>query len=299
MPMPTKWDLTLPVLELSSDGQNHPVREMIPVLADRFNLSQEEREQRLKSGERRFNNRTRWAAWVLARAKLLKKTGTATFQITDEGRKILKTKPEKLDVKYLYAHTDYKKEVEKWTRKDAEVESEEETEQTPEEIIEIAHNNHNDLLAAEILDTIMSCSPQFFEQLVVDVLLAMKYGGSRDDAGEALGRSGDGGVDGIIKEDMLGLDSIYIQAKRWANTVGSDVVRNFVGALELKKAKKGIIITTSEFSKSAKDYVKAIEKKIALIDGAQLANYMIQYNVGVDDVATYSVKRLKPEYFEE
>lgn len=299
MSMPTKWDLTLPVLEITSDGNSHPVREMITILADKFKLDQEQREQRLKSGEKRFNNRVRWAAWVLARAKLLIKTGTATFQITSSGREILQTKPKKLDYQYLLKFTDYKEEVERWTRKDSESKTEGETEQTPEEIIESAHNDHNDLLAAEILDTIMSCSPQFFEQLVVDLLLAMKYGGSRDDAGEALGRSGDGGVDGIIKEDMLGLDSIYIQAKRWQGTVGSDVVRNFVGALELKKAKKGIIITTSEFSQSAKDYVKAIEKKIALIDGAQLANLMIQHNVGVEEVAVYSVKRLRSEYFED
>jgi restriction system protein len=299
MSMPTKWDLTLPVLEITSDGNSHPVREIITILADKFKLDQEQREQRLKSGEKRFNNRVRWAAWVLARAKLLIKTGTATFQITSSGREILQTKPKKLDYQYLLKFTDYKEEVERWTRKDSESKTEGETEQTPEEIIESAHNDHNDLLAAEILDTIMSCSPQFFEQLVVDLLLAMKYGGSRDDAGEALGRSGDGGVDGIIKEDMLGLDSIYIQAKRWQGTVGSDVVRNFVGALELKKAKKGIIITTSEFSQSAKDYVKAIEKKIALIDGAQLANLMIQHNVGVEEVAVYSVKRIRSEYFED
>lgn len=299
MSMPTKWDLTLPVLEITSDGNSHPVREMITILADKFKLDQEQREQRLKSGEKRFNNRVRWAAWVLARAKLLIKTGTATFQITSSGREILQTKPKKLDYQYLLKFTDYKEEVERWTRKDSESKTEGETEQTPEEIIESAHNDHNDLLAAEILDTIMSCSPQFFEQLVVDLLLAMKYGGSRDDAGEALGRSGDGGVDGIIKEDMLGLDSIYIQAKRWQGTVGSDVVRNFVGALELKKAKKGIIITTSEFSQSAKDYVKAIEKKIALIDGAQLANLMIQHNVGVEEVAVYYVKRIRSEYFED
>lgn len=299
MVMPTKWDLTLPVLKICADGGDHPVRKMIPVLAVELNLSQDEKEERLKSGERRFNNRVRWAAWVLTRAGLLNKTGVGTFRITDGGHDVLKSNPTQIHSQYLMQIEEYREAARQWRMGTTDEATEEKSDQTPEEVIESAHRDHNSILAAEILDTIKSCSPGFFEQLVIDLLIAMGYGGSRDDAGEALGRSGDGGVDGIIKEDMLGLDSIYIQAKRWEGSVGADVVRNFVGALALKKAKKGIIITTSAFSKPARESVKTIEKKVALIDGKQLTDLMIEYNVGVAEVVRYSVKRIDPAYFQD
>jgi restriction system protein len=173
----------------------------------------------------------------------------------------------------------------------------EEASQTPEEILELSYQSLRRDLAQELLERIMRCSSQFFERLVVELLVVMGYGGSRKDAGEAVGQSGDGGIDGIIKEDRLGLDVVYIQAKRWEGTVGRPVVQTFAGSLEGQRARKGILITTSQFSKEARDYVDRIEKKIVLIDGQQLAQLMIDHNVGVAEVETYTVKRVDLDYF--
>ena len=170
---------------------------------------------------------------------------------------------------------------------------------TPREVMESGYQEMRRDLSQELLNRIKSSPPRFFEQLVVDLLVAMGYGGSRIDAGEAVGQSGDGGVDGIIKEDKLGLDAIYLQAKRWENTVGRPVVQAFAGSLDGYRARKGVLITTSQFSPDAKDYVSRIEKKIVLIDGEELAKLMIDYNIGVATDAAYEIKRLDTDYFEE
>jgi len=172
-----------------------------------------------------------------------------------------------------------------------------ESDQTPEEILEQSYQDLRRDLAEELLERIKDCSPRFFERLVVDLLVAMGYGGSRKDAGQAVGRSGDGGIDGIIKEDRLGLDVVYIQAKKWDGTVGRPAVQTFAGSLDGVRARKGILITTSDFSQPAKDYAEMIEKKIVLIDGQQLAQLMIDHNVGVTEVETYTVKRSDLDYF--
>jgi restriction system protein len=170
---------------------------------------------------------------------------------------------------------------------------------TPLETLEASYQNLRKQLAVELLDRVKSSKPSFFEQLVVDLLVAMGYGGSQKDAGKAVGKSGDGGIDGIIKEDKLGLDVVYIQAKRWENTVGIETVQNFAGSLEGHRVRKGVLITTSNFSQPAKNYVNKIEKKIVLIDGEQLAQYMLEFNVGVNTVETYVIKKIDSDYFEE
>jgi restriction system protein len=174
-----------------------------------------------------------------------------------------------------------------------------EDEQTPEEMLEAAQARLHTDLATELLNRVKKSSPQFFERLVVELLLKMGYGGSREEAGEAVGASGDEGIDGLINEDRLGLDTIYLQAKRWEGTVGRPEIHKFVGALHSKRAKKGVFITTSAFSGEASEYVKNIEPKVILIDGKQLATYMIDFNVGVDLVASYDVKKLQSDYFDE
>jgi Restriction endonuclease len=171
--------------------------------------------------------------------------------------------------------------------------------QTPEEVLEASYLELRRALAQELIDRVMACPPKFFESLVVDLIVAMGYGGSRRDAGRAIGQSGDGGIDGIIKEDKLGLDIVYIQAKRWNNVVGRPVVQAFAGSLDGQRARKGIMITTSYFSPDARDYVGRIEKKIVLIDGVQLAQLMIDYGIGVAEVANYTVKRVDLDYFED
>ncbi|MBC6937830.1 MAG: hypothetical protein DWB42_18655 [Chloroflexi bacterium] len=178
-------------------------------------------------------------------------------------------------------------------------ENEPERTNTPEEILEASYQDLRTDLAKELLERVKACSPRFFEKLVVDLLLAMGYGGSRKDAGAAIGQSGDGGIDGIIKEDRLGLDIVYVQAKRWDGTVGRPVVQAFAGSLEGFRARKGVFITTSTFSKDAREYVERIEKKIVLIDGEQLAQFMIDYGIGVTEVATYTVKKADQDYFGE
>ena len=173
-----------------------------------------------------------------------------------------------------------------------------EEEHTPEEILDEAYQEIRDNLAQEILDNVMGCSPAFFERLVVELIVNMGYGGSRSDAARAVGQSGDEGIDGIIDEDRLGLDTIYIQAKKWSNPVGRPEIQKFVGALAGKRAKKGIFITTSRFSNGAANYVLDIDARVILIDGKRLAEFMIDYNVGVTAITEYEIKRLDADYFE-
>ncbi len=168
---------------------------------------------------------------------------------------------------------------------------------TPEDHIALGYQQIREALAADLLRSIKECAPDFFEQLVVDLLLAMGYGGSRQDAGQAVGRGGDGGIDGIIKEDRLGLDAIYIQAKRWEGVVGRPEIQKFAGALQGQRARKGIFLTTSSYTKEAREFAASIDSKIILIDGEALASLMIDYGVGVTDVASYLVKRVDSDYF--
>lgn len=300
MAVPDYQTLMLPVLQVASDGQEHTIGETIEIIASSFGLTDEDRKELLPSGTQfRFDNRVHWARSYLKQAALLENTGRGKFRITDRGIQVLQNNSQHINVKFLEQFPEFLEFKSRHSSSQVPEATEEESSHTPEEILEESYQSLRDELAQELINRVMQCSPRFFEKLVVDLLVAMGYGGSRRDAGERIGQSGDGGVDGIIKEDRLGLDVVYIQAKRWEGTVGRPVVQGFAGSLEGFRARKGVLITTSSFSKDAKDYVERIEKKIVLIDGEQLAQFMIDYGIGVAEVATYIVKKADQDYFGE
>jgi len=301
MPIPDFQSAMLPVLRLAQDGKDHTLREAVEAIAVEFKATEEERNELLPSGrQRRLHNRVGWAKTYLQKAGLLEPNGRGRFRITPRGREVLQRRPSRIDMKFLEQFPEYNAFAA--LRHDAAEAEPSELElpsatETPEEILEESYQELRRRLADELLDRIKACDPKFFEKLVVDLLVTMGYGGSRKDAGQAVGQSGDEGIDGIIKEDRLGLDVVYIQAKRWTNTVGRPVVQAFAGSLEGQRARKGVLITTSDFSREARDYVRQIEKKIVLIDGGELAKLMIDHGVGVTEVVTYTVKKLDLDYF--
>jgi restriction system protein len=304
--IPDYQTIMLPLLKLTSDKKTHKFREVIDSLADHFKLTDKERKELLPSGNQAlFDNRVGWARFYLTKANLLKSEKRGTHQITEQGLKFLKSNPTALrtkDLENFKAFKEFKESIDKKNQVDIKVSSNQdidETVRTPEEALEYAYLKLKNDLSRDLLNIIKNCSPAFFEKLVIDILTKMGYGGSRKDAGEALGRTGDGGIDGIIKEDKLGLDIIYIQAKRWENTVPVREIRDFAGALLSKKARKGIFITTSNFPNTAFEFVKSIEHKIILIDGERLTDLMFEFNVGISSISAYEVKRIDSDYFEE
>jgi restriction system protein len=301
MPIPDFQTIFLPLLELLKDGKPHPFQELRPLLADHFRLTDEERNELLPSGrDRRFDNRAGWARTHLKKAGLIINPQSGVYQITARGLDVLNSKPGKVDLHFLDQYEEHREFRKRKQPAPGNGDSENErTDQTPREILERAYQTLRISLAQELLERIKQASPSFFERLVVELLLKIGYGGSRHDAGQAIGRSGDGGVDGIIKEDKLGLDVIYIQAKRWQNTVGRPDVQAFAGSLEGHRARKGVFITTSQFSNDARDYVSRIEKKIVLIDGQQLSELMIDHDLGVTTEDAYIVRRVDLDYFSE
>ena len=302
--IPTYEEIMLPFLNLLSDGKEHSLNESHDKLAAHFQLSEEETRELLPSGQQPiFRNRIGWARTYLKKAGLLTSPRRAHFVITDRGRALLKENPKEITSNFLKRYDEFVEFQSIKSDKTAKGENQKElseplSNQTPEEALEYTYQNLKSELSKEVLDTVKNCSPGFFEKLVVDLLIKMGYGGSRKDAGEALGKTGDGGIDGTIKEDKLGLDIIYIQAKRWGNTIPVKEIRDFAGALMSKKAKKGIFITTSSFPLGAHEFVKAIEHKIILIDGQQLAELMFENNVGLTTVDAYEVKKIDLDYFE-
>ena len=302
MAIPDYQTCMLPFLRHLADGQEHSLRDAEEALAAHFRLSAAERAELLPSGQQGiFKNRIGWARTYLKKAALLASPKRAVFQITERGLKTLSTEPVKLDVKYLEQFPEFVefREVSKPGNGGNTVAEAAPATNTPEEAIELAHQGLREQLMAELLTRILGCSPTFFEQLVVELLVKMGYGGSRRDAGERIGQSGDGGIDGIIKEDRLGLDTIFIQAKRWQGSVGRPEIQKFVGALQGQRAKKGVFITTSSYTADAADYATRIDTKVVLIDGQQLAGLMIDFDVGVASAASYVVKRIDSDYFEE
>jgi len=219
--------------------------------------------------------------------------------ITERGRKVLADNPDRIDKTFLNQFEEYRNVLKEDATESKNKPSDKPNEDTPEENLKAAYDTIRTYLANEILEQVRKCSAEFFERLVVDVLVGMGYGGSWEEAGNAVGGSGDGGIDGIINEDRLGLDVIYIQAKRWESPVGSPQVRDFVGALAGQRDAKGVFITTSSFTQDARDYVRTVGTKIILIDGRQLAEYMLDYNVGVITEASYELKRIDTAYFED
>ncbi|MCD6296852.1 MAG: restriction endonuclease [Deltaproteobacteria bacterium] len=300
MAIPDYQSCMLPLLEFFGDQNEHSLRETIDHLATHFKLTNDELKQLLPSGQQAvFDNRVAWARTYLKQAGLLEPTRRGYLRITPRGLEILKQKPEKINVKFLEQFKEFR-EFRKRKRKPQDKVKEnnkDETQKTPAEALEEAYEDLGEDLAKELLQQIKKCPPSLFEKIVVELLVKMGYGGSRKDAGQAIGRSGDEGIDGIIKEDKLGLDIIYIQAKRWENTVSRPEIQKFAGALQGQRARKGIFITTSNFSREATEYVTKIDTKIILIDGEQLAQFMIDNDVGVSPVAKYEVKKLDLDYF--
>jgi restriction system protein len=297
--IPDFQSLMLPLLIFASDGNEHSLREAIDALADQYHLTPDERRELLPSGRQAtFDNRVGWTRTYLKKAGLLSSPKRSHFQITHRGQAVLAEKPSKINVAFLRRFPEFL-EFQRGQNKDSGVAPAEESELiTPEESIESAYQRARAGLAIELLQTIKGCSADFFEQLVVDLLVRMGYGGTRKDAGQRLGKSGDGGIDGIINEDRLGLDVVYIQAKRWDSTpVGRPEIQKFAGALQGQRARKGIFLTTSTFSKEAYDFASRIESKIVLMDGETIAQLMIDYGVGVNTIATYELKRIDSDYF--
>ena len=298
MAIPDFPSLMLPLLRFCEDGKEHSNREALDALAIQFRLSETERKQLLPSGQQRlFDNRVAWARAHMKMAFLIENPRRGIFRITERGKTVLLQNLSSINLKFLRQYPEYvdnrkKPETEAATPSEPEV-------QTPEEQIEQAYEALRAALSRELLHQLKSTSPSFFEKVVVDVLVRMGYGGSLKDAGQAIGHSGDEGIDGVINEDKLGLDSIYIQAKRWEAIVTRPEIQKFAGALQGKRANKGIFITTSDFSSGARDFVKNIASKIILIDGDHLANLMIDYGVGVSTEATYELKKLDSDFFVE
>jgi len=300
MAIPDFQSIMRPMLEHLSDGKIRKNRETNEFLAEHFQLSEEELSEMLPSGYARlFDNRIGWAKTHLKGAGLIESPARAKYRITQRGLDALSQTDQPINLAYLKQFDEYK-DFQSGSKNEKPKEPETSTDElTPLEHIEFGYQKVREELELELIEKVKSGSPAFFERVVVELLVAMGYGGSRKDAGQTLGKSGDGGIDGVIKEDRLGLDVIYLQAKRWEGTVGRPEIQKFAGALQGQRAKKGIFLTTSGFSAEATQYASFIDSRIVLIDGETLAGLMIDAGIGVSKVATYDVKRLDSDYFEE
>jgi restriction system protein len=301
MAIPDFQSLMLPLLRSLSDGSERTTQETLDALVAELGLNEADLTQLLPSQKAPlFTNRVAWAKFHLKRAGLIESPRRGVYRLAERGREVLRTSPDRLNLAYLARFPEYV-EFRARSRTSAEIDVapdiNQEEERTPEEYIDYGYSRLRAALAAEILGRIAQMPPAFFEKLVVDLLVAMGYGGSQRDAGRAVGPGADEGIDGVIKEDRLGLETIYIQAKRWQGTVGRPEIQRFAGALQGQRARKGIFITTSDFSKEAEAYVASIQSTIVLVNGAQLAELMIDHGIGVTLVSTYDIKRLDSDYF--
>ena len=294
----------LPFLLEISDGKTRKFESVYQGIVERSDLTEEQLEARYSATRKLIiRNRVHWAKTYLKLAGLLEYPKRGHVIITDVGKDYLSKNPEQLTLQKIEefeAYIEYQKQKKEKTKVTAVAEEGNGELSTPEEQLEAAYEEINSSITSELLSIVKSCSPGFFERLVVKLLLAMGYGGSLRDAGKAIGQSGDGGIDGIIKEDKLGLDSVYLQAKRWdSKTVGRPDIQQFVGALGGVQAQKGVFITTSTFSKEAISYAEKVSMKIILIDGQQLADYLVEYNVGVSTDRVYEIKNIDQDFFDE
>lgn len=298
MGIPDFQTLMRPLLEMHGNGGEHRNRDLVDGLAGRFGLSEEERREMLPSGGAKlFDNRVAWAKTHVMQAGLLESPRRGYSVITAAGRQALREHPERIDLRVLSgfpAYMEFRGRRREETGAATEVAEEA---VSPEEGLEDSYQQVRKQVEAELLRQVMENPPSFLERVVVDLVVRMGYGGSRKDAGEALGKSGDEGIDGIIKEDPLGLDIIYLQAKRWDQSVGRPEIQKFAGALQGQRARKGIFITTSSFTAEAREYVSRIDSKIILIDGALLGRLMFEHGVGVTTASVYEVKRVDSDYF--
>ena len=298
--IPPFQEIMLPLLEFLKDGKEHSIDEAEDYLAKVFNLTDEERHKLLKSGNQTvFRNRVGWAKTYMYKAKLLDVPRRANIVITERGLEVLKENPQSLSAKYLMKFPEFV-EFHKSNKKEKQEEPESPS-KSPEEVIYEKTDEINNYVKSELIIKILKSSSHFFEKLVLDLVVKMGYGGSFEDVAELLGKTGDEGVDGLIKEDILGLDKVYLQAKKWdKGTVGRPEIQKFVGALHGKGAKKGIFITTSTFTKDALEYANSLKNMtLILIDGDKLVDYMLKYNVGVQVKNTIELKKIDEDYFEE
>lgn len=300
MSIPDYETLMLPLLRIAEakKGDEVALIDAIEQLAAEFHLTEDEKRELLPSGGTfKFSSRVSWARTYLQKAGILESTRRGHFKITQRGLDVLKKKPQRIDNKLLVQFAEFR---EFQGKKKTTKENREGNSETPIESIAKHYEQMRSALASELLDRVKKCTPQFFEHLVIRLLVQMGYGGSIKDAGQAIGRSGDGGIDGVIREDKLGLDNIYIQAKRWTDkTVGSPDIDQFAGALSKKKATKGIFITTSSFTKDALSSVREYSTRMILIDGLALAEYMIDHGVGVSVAQVYEIKKIDSDFFNE
>lgn len=303
MSVPDYQSFMLPLLEFAADGCSHSMREAFDALAEIVGLSERDRAELLPSGtQQTYKNRIAWARTYLTKAGLLESPKRGTFQITSRGREELASHPQDISTQYLMKYDEFRHFRSRSATGDGSGSSRGgsgTTSTTPEESIENAIEELNSQLGNELLQAVMQVTPGFFEQIVIQLLVRMGYGGTLKEAGQVVGRSGDGGIDGIIKEDRLGLEVIYVQAKRWENPISRPEIQKFVGALQGRRARKGIFITTSRYTEEAREYVRMIENRVVLIDGDELARLMIEHNVGTTSIREYRVKRIDSDYFLE
>lgn len=303
MSIPGYQEFMYPFLQILKDGKEHRLRDLYKKLADYFNLAEEEVAQKLPSGRQTIlHNRVGWARTYLNKAGLIEVINRGVFRISEEGLKVVNDpQVNQIDIKFLTGYPSFNEFKNKANKETIENQESKDENQTPLEIIDDNFNILKKELQDELLEKILECSPEFFEEMIVQLVVAMGYGGSVKDAGEAIGKTGDEGIDGIIKEDVLGLEMIYLQAKRWKidSTVGRPAIQGFVGSLVGKQASKGIFITTAKFSRTAYEYVNSIDKRVILIDGQQLTDLMFKFDVGVTHEQVFVTKKLDNDFFEE
>ncbi len=305
MAVPDFQTMMLPFLKFLGDGNEHSYGEITAALADYYQLTDEDVNEMIPSKRQtRLYNRAYWISTYFRKALVIEQPHRGFLKITERGRELLDRGLSRIDMRTLDEFPEYlefrdKKNDPPRTQTLTQESVDLAESKTPDEILEASYRTIRKNLASDLLEKIKSCSPGFFEALVVELLVKMGYGGTQEDAGQAIGKSGDGGIDGIIKEDRLGLDVIYLQAKRWEGTVSRPEIQKFAGALQGRRARKGVFITTSDFSREAREFASAIDNKIILIDGSELAEYMIDFNVGVSLVNLYEIKRIDSDYFIE
>lgn len=296
--IPDFQTIMLPLLKAFQNGKEKTSKELREEMVSHFNISEDEQKEKIPSGKQPlYYNRVAWAIAYLKMADLISSPLRAVYKITEEGKKVLENPPEKITINFLKQFDSFSKN--RNPEKETDLDDNKIVEKTPDELIEIGYKQVKNELSLQILNQIRECSPYFFEKLVLDLLIKMGYGGSEMANGEVTPKGSDEGIDGIIKEDKLGLDKIYIQAKKWEGCVGRPEIQKFVGALQGKRAKKGIFITMSTFSKEALDYAENLDVAVILIDGKKLANYMIENELGVSLKQSYKIYNVDTDYFIE
>ena len=305
MPVPDFQSLMLPALKGLADGTETPISELRARIAATENLTPDDLQEMLPSGRQPvFVNRVSWAVIYMERAGLVERVSRAVYRLTPEGKQVLSSAPARVDMNLLSQYPGYAE----WKRTNAPVPGKNVVSKqndgavdTPEEALEKAVTHLRETLEAAILVRVRKAPPEFLERVIVHLMIAMGYGGGNPEMGKVTGRSGDGGIDGTIREDALGLDEVYVQAKKYAegNTVGEGNLRNFAGAIDAAGTAKGVFVTTSSFTQAAKDYVTKSPKRIVLIDGEELARLMVQHDIGVRTRNFHKIKRIDEDYFDQ